>query len=505
MLATLAAILFSPSARAQQFMPGGSVQSGISASPRVDIPQTNLSPVAPPPANFGPPPGGFGQIDPYAIQPGTAVNAAPASPLGMPGPSVTFGAPSVIAPSSPNSIAPSPPGSSLLSRMFSRPASSPMGPGATLQGPVLNSPPVYGNAPPGGYLNGFGSSSSVYGANPNLGAPNYGAPNYGAPGYGAPNYSGGGYSSPYATPTFPNSAYPSSSPSTLFPGGMFSGGPLGGMFQNTQQMSAYRLLQGPRLRHTFVMAGDGPNDLQTNDTDVSVIFAFPNFLYSTQPLYIVPSFSLHLWDGPDGSIGADLPANAYSGFLDIGWQSDANQMFGTEFGVRVGAFTDFDTFNNDSIRVLGKGLASFRMTPTSTLKAGVYYVDRNSIKLIPAGGILWQPNPYTRFDLFFPQPKLACYWRTIGTRDVWWYLTGDYGGGSWTIQRTDRTSDSIDINEIRAVFGMEWGMTDAIRSGRRNAFFEIGYVFDREVEYRFNPQDNFKPDDGVMFRAGIGY
>jgi hypothetical protein len=145
------------------------------------------------------------------------------------------------------------------------------------------------------------------------------------------------------------------------------------------------------------------------------------------------------------------------------------------------------------------------LTPTSTIKGGVYYLDRNNIKLVPAGGFLCRPNPFTRLDIFFPQPKFARYCRTIGTRDVWWYLAGDFGGGTWTIRRTDGTDDSIDINDYRAIFGIEWGTSEAIRVGRRRGFFEVGYVFSREVKYRFNPQDDFKPDDGIMFRAGIGY
>ena len=357
----------------------------------------------------------------------------------------------------------------LFGGRFSQPASAPI-----FNGPVMNAP-----AYPGGY------------DNPNV----YGMPSQG--------------STTFPSNPFPGAAFPSSSPSTLFPEGIFSGG--GGFGSSPSgEVSAYRLLQGPRMRHSYVGFGDDRDDVNINDTDVSAILAFPNFLYSSQPLYVVPSFSLHLWDGPDfpGPVGtgnADLPGSAYSGFIDFGWNSDPNQIFSTEFGVRVGAFTDFKTFNSDSLRVLGKALASFRLTPTSTLKAGVYYLDRNKVKLLPAGGLLYQPNPYTRMDIFFPEPKLARYWRTVGTRDVWWYLAGDYGGGSWTIERKNGASDSIDLNDLRVMFGLEWGASDLIRAGRRSGFFEVGYVFEREVEYRHNPIDNLKPDDGVLFRLGIGY
>ncbi len=184
-----------------------------------------------------------------------------------------------------------------------------------------------------------------------------------------------------------------------------------------------RFFQGPRFRHAFIYGDNDQDSLQINDTDVSLAFAVPNFLFSTQPLYILPSFSLHQWDGPNAPAAADLPSKAYSAFLDTGWQSDPLRLLGAELGVRVGVFSDFDTFTSDSLRVMGRGLGRVRITPTATLKGGVVYLDRNRVKLLPAGGVLWQPNPGTRFDLFFPEPKLAHYLSTVGTYDTWWYVS----------------------------------------------------------------------------------
>ena len=106
------------------------------------------------------------------------------------------------------------------------------------------------------------------------------------------------------------------------------------------------------------------DDLGINDFDFSVVAAFPNFLFSTQPLYVAPSFSLHLWSGPSAPAG-DLPANAYSAFLDFGWSSDPTKPFGGEIGVRPGVFTDFNTFNTYSMRIMGQGLFRIQTTPTT--------------------------------------------------------------------------------------------------------------------------------------------
>lgn len=281
--------------------------------------------------------------------------------------------------------------------------------------------------------------------------------------------------------------------------------PQGTIFTGGAYPEFIRFCQGPRFRHAYLHGNDDPDALMINDTDLALAFAIPNFFYSTQPLYLMPTFSFHQWAGPHSSTGADLPPRAYSAFLDSGWQSDPNRILGAELGLRVGMFSDFETANADSLRVLGRGIGRLRLTPQATIKAGVIYLDRNKVKLLPAGGLLWQPNPDTRFDLFFPEPKLAHYLATVGTQDMWWYVGGYYGGGSWTITRESGMEDSIDINDIRLVLGLEWGRNDQLRDGRRVGFLEAGYVFNRELLYKHSPMDNLDLQDTFMIRAGLGY
>ncbi|MCC9643505.1 hypothetical protein LOC71_14565 [Rhodopirellula sp. JC740] len=516
-----------------------------------ETPQTNMAPIQSP--GMGGSPYGSGGVAPPPAVGGTA-NPAPNGGYGS----------SIY--SSPNFATPPPPGTAPVSGSLFDPyasassapnsfavpqytPSTPPGTTAPLGYPTASAgtagayPPASGNAayPNGGLLNGifsgdlFRSSSTtvpyqggtIQGSGFNTGYGGGTAVPYSAGSIYAgapPAYPGTGmaYSgaSPYAGATvppagldpYPSAAYPSGSPSTLFPGGI-SGTPnslFPSGFSSAEAISAYKLLHGPRLRHTFISGGDGATDLGYNQTDASIGFAFPNFLFSTRPLFVVPSFSLYLFDGPATPPTVPtrmLPSNAYAASLDFGWQTDPNQMIGAELGVRVGAYTDFDTFNSDSIRVLGKGLASFRLTPTSTFKAGVYYLDRLDVKLLPAGGWLWQPDPYTRFDIYFPEPKLAKYWRTIGTRDVWWYLAGEYGGDSWTLSDSLLAADGerVDINQINVMFGFEWGQTQLLRSGQRSGFIEAGVSFDRELLYEQSIEGNTNLDEAFILRAGIGY
>src|SRR5690606_2241401 len=100
-----------------------------------------------------------------------------------------------------------------------------------------------------------------------------------------------------------------------------------------------------------------------------------------------------------------------------------------------------------------------------------------------------------------PEPKLAQYLATVGTADTWWYVGGYYGGGSWTVKRDSGVKESMDINDIRLVLGLEWGRNDQMRDGRRVGFFEVGYVFDRELLYKESTFDNLNLQDTFMLRA----
>jgi hypothetical protein len=308
-----------------------------------------------------------------------------------------------------------------------------------------------------------------------------------------------GGTSPYAVPppaayggTYPT--YPQTSPGVLFPNGVF-----GPNSQLGPYVEPFRILQHPRFSDTWISGGDHDRDVQIHDFEFAVTGAIPHFLASTQPLYITPTFLLHLWDGPQG-IAGDLPPNAYSAFVDAFWASDPNRPIGAEIGVAVGAFTDFETFNKHSVRVIGEGFGVLRLTPTLTFKLGVWYLNRNDLKLLPAGGLVWQPNPQTKFDILFPNPKYTQYLTTIGNSDVWWYVAGEYGGGAWTIERADGTSDRIDINDIRVKVGIDW-----INQRNWRGFVEAGYVFNRRVVYVVDPTDNFKARDAFLLGAGFSF
>jgi hypothetical protein len=219
-----------------------------------------------------------------------------------------------------------------------------------------------------------------------------------------------------------------------------------------------------------------------------------------------------LWSGPfDGNPTHDLPPNVYSAFLDLGWQSDPTKQFGLEAGGRIGVFTDFDTFESQSLRPSGILLGRYSLTPTLAAKAGVAYINRAQIKMLPAFGFLWTPNPQTRWDIFFPQPRLSSYLTTLGTRELWWYIGAEYGGGVWTAKAGapdisgNVPAQLMDINDIRVFLGLQVGPPATGGVGQRGVFVEIGYVFDRQVVFVETPNDSYSVADTIMLRGGIAF
>ena len=255
--------------------------------------------------------------------------------------------------------------------------------------------------------------------------------------------------------------------------------------------------------YTWIHGGAGVDSVDVNNFDIALPVEMGEFFDTDRPWFLIPSFGLHLWDGPGGVV--DLPSRAYSAALRGYYRGDPSQRFSLELGVGVGIYTDFQTLTGHSLRITGEGVFHLRLTPDMVVSGGVWYLGRNRIRMLPAAGLLWTPNPQTRWNLFFPEPKLSQYLTTLDEQDVWWYLGGEYGGGAWTIRRAAGFSDRIDINDVRLTIGLEWGSPKQMEVGQRIGFIEGGLSFDREVRYVVRPNDTFGPGSTVFFRAGIGY
>jgi hypothetical protein len=285
----------------------------------------------------------------------------------------------------------------------------------------------------------------------------------------------------------------------LFTQGLFGGEDNNSLFSGDAWSSVNKI----RFQYTWLVGGKNPRSLDISDFDLALPIQIPDFFGSGQPWYLVPTFGLHLWDGP--AVLADLPAQAYSAVLQSYFRSDPEQRIGVELGAGVGIYSDFNTLTFHSLRVTGRGLLHLRLTPDAVFKGGAIYLGRNNVRLLPAVGLVWTPDAQTRWDISFPEPRFSRYYTTVNDLDVWWYLGAEYGGGAWTIRRDAGFSDQIDINDVRLSIGWEWGSPKAMETGLRSGFVETGLVFDREIRYAATPAADFSPRSTVFLRVGLGY
>jgi hypothetical protein len=332
--------------------------------------------------------------------------------------------------------------------------------------------------------------------------------NYSAPGGGFP-----------ATPANPWQGTPP--PAGGFPPGMAPQQPLypdGLPFDWQQGTYGYQAKDGSLVRfqkflqrigfeHTWLAGGDDPEDFELNRTELAATFGIPVMHNLDSPLLVTPGFAFNFLEGPQGDPnppmmdprGPDLPGQLYDAYLDLSWYPRPFEWFGAELGFRTGVWSDFDNVGSDSVRFLGRGLAVISVSPQLDVLIGVVYLDRMDVQILPAGGFHYRPNDVWDMYIVFPNPKIRRRFRSLGNTDWWWYVAGEYGGGSWTVNRSG-LDDRIDYNDIRFVTGLEWELPNKVRG-----HVEVGYVFDREILFESGMPNNADLNDTVMIRAGIDF
>ena len=266
-----------------------------------------------------------------------------------------------------------------------------------------------------------------------------------------------------------------------------------------------RFFQGAHLEYMW-MPGNGPDELGINDVELNGSFAFPFFYTNPDtPLLITPGFAVHYWNGPSVALNpapSDFPPRTYDAYLDAAWAPQINQVLGGELSFRVGVYSDFSKVVNESLRYQGRGAVVLSLSPRIQVKAGAEYLDRRRIKLLPVGGVVWSPTPDYRFEMIFPDPKVAMRLRSFGNTDWWFFFRGEYGGGSWTIKGVAAGEEEIvaqrDYNDTRAAIGVEF---EAINGA--SGLFEVGVAFKREIYG--NGARLFDPNPGVFLGAGLTY
>lgn len=257
----------------------------------------------------------------------------------------------------------------------------------------------------------------------------------------------------------------------------------------------------PRLEGTQLLKF-GERGLGVTETEARLGIDIP-FLNPDAPLKIIPAAGARWFEGPVAPFGTprpDLPPWVTDFYVDLTWRPRLAEWLFIDMRVTPGFYSDLQNTSSDAFRMRGHGMAIIALSEKFQILLGVAYINRYNYKVVPLGGIRWVPNEDTELRLFVPAPRIT-------HRIAWWgdakvnvYLTGDYGGGIWAIRRENGQDDSVDYSDFRLVSGIE-----AEFPGNRRWFAEVGYVFNRRIDYVSNVPTTFRPTDTIMFRMGVAY
>ena len=257
------------------------------------------------------------------------------------------------------------------------------------------------------------------------------------------------------------------------------------------------VLQNVSLTWTW-LAPPADDDLGQHDLEASVSLGFP-FPTARTPLVLTPAFGVHYLEGPDSP---DLPARLYDASLQVRLIRPIGARFTADVAVTPGVHSDFEIDDDDALKIDGRGFGVYQWSDTLSFVGGIAYYDRRDVSVVPIGGAIWKPTDDWNLELIVPRPKIArrLTWQTDpAAPSTWAYVSGEFGGGVWVIERPLGTTDEITTLDYRILLGLERKVP-----GRVNSRLEVGYVFGRNIEFRSGLPD-YEPDATFLVRAGASY
>ena len=248
------------------------------------------------------------------------------------------------------------------------------------------------------------------------------------------------------------------------------------------------------LRATYIPGG-GAGELGVTDLETWVVFGLP-CPTRDNPLLITPGFASRHLDVPTA---IDLPDTLYDVYVQLRWLGKWDGCWGYDLVVTPGIYSDFDTDSDEEFRLTGRAVAIYDWSPWTQVLFGVGKFDREDVDFLPIAGMIYTPCDDVRWEFVFPRPRYArrCY--AACDREDWWYIVGEFGGGSWAIERTGGADDVVTLSDYRLMIGKEVKLC-----GGAGRSIEAGYVFGREIEYR-SATPTIDLDSSFIVRGSITF
>ena len=287
-------------------------------------------------------------------------------------------------------------------------------------------------------------------------------------------------------------------------GGVFPESPLGPLLMDEeyyplpQKLSSYKngFFQKLSLSAAWIGRSDDPEDLGVTEIETFLTVALP-FPIRQWPLLITPGYNMLLLEGPGVT---DLPPRLNTAYVDFMWVPQIINRYTLVLAVAPSVFSDFQANDADMFRLTGKALVVYDWAPDRLqFIAGVLYLNRDNVRLLPAGGVIWTPNDWMRYELIFPKPKLAVRFHADDGLEDWLYTTAEFGGNTWSIERETGLHDNVTYLDYRVLVGVERKL-----NGGAGYRLEAGYVFGRSIEFESGIGD-FEPLDSFIVRGGLTF
>ncbi len=224
-------------------------------------------------------------------------------------------------------------------------------------------------------------------------------------------------------------------------------------------------------------------------------WAFPT-ISRDYPLVLTLGYRWIFLTGPPRP---DLPARLHDLTLDVRWICPLGEEWILDVSITPGLHTDFEQETSRAFRLPGRVLLVWKRSEWTKWIVGLTYLDREDVQFLPIAGVVWTPDEDHRLELTVPKPRYAV--RVFHDAQVqrWWYVAGEFGGGSWAVERIGGRVDVLNYYDIRLMLGIEQKNTQGW-----DWFVEAGYVFGRNVDF-VDTAGDYRPDDAAVIRAGLKF
>ncbi|SFJ47344.1 hypothetical protein SAMN05421753_12152 [Planctomicrobium piriforme] len=235
---------------------------------------------------------------------------------------------------------------------------------------------------------------------------------------------------------------------------------------------------------TYTLIPASSQNVSWNSFDLRHVIRTQRFPY----LQVTPRFSFHLVGDdpyvpiPNTSLNlTDISPQLYDFGIETTLRLPIGERWELLGSVAPSMFTDFYNTSSGAFRIPSRAIAFYQWSEHVKLAGGVLYLDRDDVSTaVVAGFIVGKPEDQMRLELLYPRMKVAYRCKVDGDLEHWIYIAQDFlGGGSWAMQHSYGLNDVVTYYDQKVLFGYE-----RILAGRKAAFIEGGYVYDRELSFR---------------------